>query len=568
MSRETAGEKAKVASALPESARPTIAVVIGLSVAVNLLLLVSPVYMLQIYDRVITSGSLDALLWLTVIAVFLLGVYGAAEAGRRRALAMAGGDIEYALTPRIFAAFESAAGLGFELDRDLRHLRLVKAQFEYGGLLPWIDLPFTPFFLAVLFFIHPMLGAYGLGGAAVVVAVALAAEHVARRSGERSSTIDTEISEYTAGLSRQRSALVAMGLVPASLEKWRGRKTEADALGDDAGRTNNAFAAATRSIRLVLQVGVLAAGAALALSQQISLGSIVASSIILARALAPLDQIVGGWRQTAQARRSFHALNARVAAHDGAAPVTELPRPAALLRLDRLSVAAPGADQPLIRPFSFVAEGGDIVAVLGANGCGKTCLLQTLAGAWPALDGQVSLGGRAVHQWPSADRGRHVGYVPQDVEIFPGTVRDNVSRLSDGPDEALFEAARRAGAHETILALPEGYDTRVGPGGRHLSAGQRQLLGLARALYGDPVLLLLDEPTANLDNDAAVRFLSTLDAVAKSGAIIVASTHDMRLAQRSKAGLAIRQGAVMAVDMRKHLDAAAARDGSRREQQA
>lgn len=551
--------------ALMRLTRPALVASVIFSVFANLLLLVSPIYMLQIYDRVVTSGSLDALLWLTVIALFLLAVYGAAEAGRRRTLAMAGTELEHALAPRIFAAFESKAGLGFELDRDLRHLRLVKSQFEYGGLLPWIDLPFTPLFLAILFFVHPMLGAYGVAGVAVVAGVAFAAEWTARRSGELSSSMDSELSEYTAGLSRQRSALVAMGLVPASLGRWKAKRMAADGFAEASGRANNSFAAAARAIRLGLQVGVLAAGATLALSQQISLGSIVACSIILARALAPLDQIVGGWRQTAQAYRSLKALRVRIEGHGTAEPQTALPRPEAELRLDRLSVAAPGTDQPLIRPFSFAADGGDVVAVLGANGCGKTCLLQTLAGAWPVLDGRVLLGGRAVHDWPSADRGRFVGYVPQDVEIFPGTVKDNVARLSDGSDDALFLATARAGAHELVLSLPEGYDTPVGPGGRHLSAGQRQLLGLARALYGDPVLLLLDEPTANLDNDAAQRLLATLDAVAQSGTVVVAATHDMRLAQRSKVSLAIRQGAVMAVDMKKHAETASERNGFRQE---
>lgn len=550
------------------AARPAIVATLGLSVVANLLLLVSPVYMLQIYDRVVTSGSFDALFWLTVIAVFLLAIYGAAEAGRRRALAIAGADLEHALVPAIFSAFEQKPGSGLELDRDLSRLRQIKAQFEQGALLPWIDLPFTPFFIAVLFFVHPLLGVFGVVGAGVVLAVAIAADWSTRRSSQIASEMDAELSEFSAGLSRQRSALVAMGLVPAAFEKWRKKREESDSYNDAAGRASSGFAASARAIRQSLQVGVLAAGAALALSQQISLGAIVAGSIILARALGPIDQIVGGWRQTAQAQRALKALTDRISDKDGLASPTVLPPPPADLKLDRLSIAAPGSDQPLLRPFTFEVSGGNIISLLGSNGCGKTCLLQTLAGAWPVLDGQVLLGGRSMHQWPSADRGSHVGYVPQGVEIFPGTVRENIARLSDAGDEALFEAAAKAGAHDMILGLSDGYDTVVGPGGWHMSAGQRQLLGLARALYGAPVLLLLDEPTANLDSNAAAAFLNTISGVAAEGAIVVAATHDIRLVKRSSTALVIKQGSVMAADPGKYLAAVAHKDARGAERKA
>ncbi|MCP2671094.1 ATP-binding cassette domain-containing protein [Maricaulaceae bacterium EIL42A08] len=534
-----------------------------------MLLLVSPIYMLQIYDRVITSGSFDALLWLTVIAVFLLAVYGAAEAGRRRSLALAGSALETGLAPKIFSAFERIPGSGLELERDLRRLRQVKAQFEHGGLLPWIDLPFAPLFIVVLFFIHPLLGAFGLVGAVLVLAVALVAELSTRQSNEIASGLDGEVSDFVAGLSRQRSALVAMGLVPSAFRKWALKSANVKTFSEASGRANNAFAAAARAVRQSLQVGILAAGAALALSQEVSLGAIVAGSIILARALAPIDQIVGGWRQSAQARRALDQIGLRVTnASDAQASATSLPRPEPILKLDRLSIAAPGSDQPLLRPFSFEISEGHIVALLGPNGCGKTCLLQTLAGAWPTLDGQVVLGGRSVHDWEGADRGRHVGYVPQEVEIFPGTVRENISRFTECEDADLFKASMAASAHEFILSLPDGYETVVGTGGRHLSAGQRQLIGLARALFGDPVVLLLDEPTANLDSGAVTAFLKVIKQTSQAGVMVIAATHDIRFVQASNTSLVIKQGSVIAADSQKYLAAITPNSDSSIEKQA
>jgi PrtD family type I secretion system ABC transporter len=526
--------------------RPYLVTLAGFSLASSLLLLVAPLYMLQVYDRVLSSGSHDTLIWLTVLAVFLLGVYGAAEAGRRRVCALAGEEIEALLCPKIFARFEHDTSAVPSLGRDLGAVGRIQTALQNGSPLPFIDLPFTPLFLIVLFLIHPLLGALGLAGGIIVFGVAVAAELTTRQSSQVSQAALGQASEFAGGLERQRSAMAAMGLVPAAYQRWKVQQRIGRSLSMDAAKSDGKFTAISRSSRQVLQIFVLGVGAALALSQQISPGAIVAASIILARTLGPIDQIVGGWRSSVLAWSAWIQLRERLDGIADDTAFTPLPKPAPELAMDRVSVVVPGGEEPLIRPFSWSVCGGQLVAIAGANGAGKTTLLQTLSGAWSPGSGSVRLGGRNLHEWMSADRGQHIGYVPQDVELLPASVAENIARLKDADPEAVIAAARTAGAHEVILSLPDGYDTRVGPGGVHVSAGQRQLIGLARAMFGTPTLLLLDEPTANLDSAAAPRLIQALARSAESDTIVLAATHDRRLIERARTVLLVRNGDVMA----------------------
>jgi PrtD family type I secretion system ABC transporter len=533
--------------------RAYLSVTLAFSFASNVLLLVSPLYMLQVYDRVLGSGSTDTLIWLTILAVFLLCIYGAAEAGRRRTVALAGAELEKLIAPKVFARFEQENGATPHLSQDLARLSRVQSMLQTGAVLPFFDLPFAPLFVVVLFLIHPLLGALGIIGAVIVFSIAVTAELTTRQSSSFSQTALNTANEFGTGLERQRSAMVAMGLMIPAFVKWRATKDVGQEHALAASRDDSKFTAISRSSRQILQVFVLGGGAALALTQQISPGAIVASSIILARALGPIDQMVGGWRNTILAWRSWKELSERLADIDEAAEFMPLPRPKAELLIDRLAVSVPGASDPLIRPFSYTATGGQVIALAGGNGAGKTTLLQTLAGAWPPGAGSISLGGRNLHDWPSGDRGRYVGYVPQDIELLPANVADNISRLKTADAELVIEAARAAGAHDVIMALPDGYDTKVGPGGTHLSAGQRQLIGLARALFGKPVLLLLDEPTANLDAAAAPALISAIQTARDEGAIILASSHDRRLIEVAETVLLVRSGAVMAAPAEQYL---------------
>lgn len=517
----------------------------------NILLLVSPLYMLQIYDRVITSGSTDTLIWLTIIATFLLGIYAAAEMARRRICALAAEDIEEKISERIFQQFDKEVDTSTSLPQQLMTLGRLRSFFQNQMILPFFDIPFAPLFLGILFIIHPVIGVLGLAGGGLLLFIAIMAERKTRDISQRASATSAHAFELASGLGRQRSAMVAMGLAQNSLAKWRETKAAARDLNLDAGAQEGAFTAASRSGRQILQILILGAGAALAIAQEISPGAIVAGSIILARALAPIDQIVGSWRAVTQSRGAWDQLDKSLD-KDEAAPFTPLPRPEPLLSLNRLSVSAPSVDKPLIHPFAVEFKSGQFIAIMGANGSGKTSLLQTIASAWPAASGSVSLGGRNMHEWPNQDCGQYVGYVPQAIELIPGTIGENIARMGKAEPSEIIEAAKQVGAHEMILSLAKGYETPVG-NGNSLSAGQRQLIGFARAIFGNPVLLLLDEPTANLDAQAAKTIIETLKKLQKNGSIILVATHDNNLISSSTHILAIRNGSVSIANTKDYL---------------
>ena len=524
------------------------------SFAINILMMVSPLYMLQVYDRVLTSGSGDTLVWLTSIALFLLTIYAAAEAGRRRLAGLAAEALEEKMSERVFKHFENQKGGQSRLTDDLMVLGRVRSLYQNGFILPFFDLPFAPFFLGVLFLIHPVIGMLGLGGAVLIFIVAALAEFTSRRTNEMAGAASSKAFNIASGLSRQRSAMIAMGLSRNALGKWREAKDVARDLNLKAGAREGGFTAAARSVRQILQILVLGGGAALAISQEISPGSIIAGSIIMSRGLAPIDQIVGSWRAVTQARTAWAQLS-ELDANDGAAQeYTPLPRPTATLAINRLAVQVPGADAPIIRPFGITFEGGTFVSIVGGVGAGKTTLLQTLAGAWEPLSGSVNLGGRSIHKWPSEDRGQHFGYVPQDIELMPGTIGENIARMGNAEPQRIIEAAMKAGAHEMILAQPKGYESKIGPANETgLSAGQRQLIGLARALFGAPVILLLDEPTANLDPATARNVVEHLKQAVADETIVLVATHDPQLIAATENVMLIRDGAIMTAKSENYL---------------
>ena len=530
------------------------------SLVSNLLLLVSPLYMLQVYDRILTSGSKDTLIWITIIAVFLMFIYAAAETARRHICALAAEKIEGQIAESVFSNFENNKEAGEKLPDDLRVLSRIRGFFRNQAILPFFDLPFSPLFLLVMFLIHPIIGTIGLIGGIILFIVAIAAEFSTRNTNKIANSASSQAFLLATGLSRQRSAIVSMGLTKGATEKWRLTKDQFKDQTLKASERENGFSSITRAGRQTLQILILGAGGALAISQQVSPGAIVAGSIIMSRTLAPIDQMVGNWRGITAAKMAWHRLEELMAgSKETVTEFTPLPRPESRLAMQRLCVAAPGMQEPLIRPFALELNGGQLTALMGPNGSGKSSLLQTIASAWEPHSGHVTLGGRDLHKWVAEDRGQYIGYVPQNIELLPGTIAENVCRMSGAEPEAIFSAAKLAGAHEMILALPQGYETPIGmPGTQKLSAGQRQLIGLARALFGNPVLIVLDEPTANLDPEKSREVTQNLVKIAAMDRIIIAATHDNNLIAATQIIMAIKDGSLMTADTKKYLEAKSA----------
>lgn len=540
-----------VARAIPTYIGP----ILLFSVIANLLLLVSPFYMLQVYDRVLTSGSVDTLIWLTVISIFLLAIYAAAEIGRRRLATLAAVELDDVMAGNLFDEFCDDPNAGGAMPTQLRYMARLRGFFANQAILPFFDLPFAPFFLAILFVIHPLIGTIGLVGAGLMIVIAMSAEAATRPTHDAASQFDSQAFEFALGISRQRSAIVSMGLTDGALRKWRILREASQGASLSGGRREVSFASSAKSVRQMLQILVLGAGGALAVAQQVSPGAIVAGSIILGRALAPIDQIVGGWRNIASIREAWSGLGRATERQPAPEEALALPRPDPVLLLERLAVAPPGATEALIRPFRLELHGGSVTVLTGTIGAGKTSLLQTIAGAWRPYSGHVKLGGRDLHAWPSDDRGPYVGYVPQAVELLPGTVAQNIARMREDVDgDAVIEAAHMAGAHAMILSLPAGYDTRLSPADSGaLSAGQRQLIGLARAMFGRPVLLILDEPTANLDTASAATVISAVKALADRGSIVLVATHDRSVMNVAGTVLGLREGGIVSADAARYL---------------
>ncbi|MEM9838110.1 MAG: type I secretion system permease/ATPase [Pseudomonadota bacterium] len=520
--------------------RPYLLVAAAFSLCVNLLFLVLPLYMLQVYDRVLTSGSVETLILLTAIAVFLHFIYVAADGGRRRVLARGGQKLAESYDGTILSTSLIRDNTPNAPVDKVQHLARIQSMLHQGVLAPVLDLPFTPMFIIVLFIIHPALGTLGLVGALALVALAWINDRLSRPDTERAAAEERQAGMLLQHLVRQRAAVLSMGMLEGAVARWQKHRRQSIDTSLSAGIPSTYLSASSRALRLTLQVAVLGAAAYLALGGSVSAGTIVAASIIMGRAIAPIEQTVSIWRQLILARKSWAELadflNGQQAAGEESmdGSYTPMPRPKAALSLEDLVVAVPGTNKPLLPSISVDLHEGEIIALLGASGSGKTSLLQTLAGAWEPAEGYVRLGRRDLSTWSPSDSGRFIGYLPQHVELLTGTVFENVARFNDVPEDQVFSAAQSVGCHDMILALPKGYDTPIGQDGVHLSAGQRQSIGLARAFFGDPAMLLLDEPTAHLDTALAASLMNRFAALARlpraeRGVTTIIATHDVRL---------------------------------------
>ncbi len=496
---------------------------------VNMLMLTGPIYMLNVYDRVLGSRSLETLIALSVLVAFLYGCMGILDFVRGRVMGRIGARFQAQMDRRVFSAALKATTLNRaprEAATGLRDLEAVQRLITSPALMALFDLPWSPLFFLGIFVFHPLMGALALVGAVVLIFVAVLNQATTRTPLERANA--TSFASETLGAQiRSESEMVhSLGMRGAAFDRWqiaRGASLDATIGAADAAGT---FTALTKAFRLFLQSAMLGLGAYLVLREELTPGAMIAGSILLGRGLAPIEMIVSQWAVFQKGREGWGRLSVLL----GNIPVektrTNLPKPAARLVADQVTMLPPGGQQATLRMISFSVEPGQAVGIIGTSGAGKSTLARALTGVWKPAGGKIRLDGAALDQYDPDVLGQHIGYLPQRVQLFDGTIKENIARMSLSPDDAMVvTAAKKADAHEMILKLPDGYDTRVTATGGQLSGGQIQRVGLARAMYGDPVVLVLDEPNSNLDNSGSAALNKAVQQQKAAGGIVFVMAH-------------------------------------------
>ena len=503
--------------------------VAALSAVVNLLMLAGPLYMLQVYDRVLSSRSVPTLV---ALSIFLVGAYlfqAALDIIRARIVVRAAALLDWHLDTIVHNAVIQLAVRSRtpgDAHQPVRDLDTVRGFLTGSGPTAISDLPWIPIFLFVCYLIHPWLGVASLAGAIILVTLTLMTER-ASRTLARTAAQDTGTRAAAVEADRRNSeSVIAMGMSDALSSRWKRLNTRYLAAIRSSTDVANLYGSIARALRLLLQSAILGLGAYLVIKQELSAGAMIAASIMMGRALAPIDSAIANWRMFVAARQSWRRLTEVLGRLPTDRTTTELPKPVHNFDAEQVIVVAPGATAPIVANVSFRLTAGEAVGIIGPSGAGKTSLVRTLVGIWPPAKGAVRLDGAAINQWDQTLLGRHIGYVAQRVELFNGTISENISRMAAEPDsEAVLEAARDAGAHDMILRLPSGYDTVIGDSGTILSGGQQQRIAFARALYGRPFLVVLDEPASNLDNDGEIALQQAVVNLKARGAIVVLIAH-------------------------------------------
>ncbi|WP_406721405.1 type I secretion system permease/ATPase [Thioclava litoralis] len=495
------------------------------SAFVNLLMMTGPMFMLQVYDRVLASRAEETLASLFLLVVFLYTIMGTLDFARAQLMSHVAKRMMGRLESRVFAAVLRRNALNPEdLVSSLGLVDLDAVQKLLGSriLLAIFDMPWSPLFFMAIFIFHPLLGLLALGGGAVLIAVTLLNRLATRGLSREAAKAQTTSSRLGTYLRDEAELLQALGMQGAAFRRWRDSRSLATQSEARAADRTNGFTTFTRSFRQLLQSAMLALGAWVVLRGEMSAGAMIAGSILMGRALSPVETVIGGWSVIMRARDGWNRLPELLDSKP--AESSTIPsRPAARIWAKDLTVFPPGARKPALRAVSFRLEPGQALGVIGPSGCGKTTLARTLCGVRPIADGHLRLDHNELARFQSDTLGQLLGYLPQNVTLFEGTIAENIARMKETPSlDSVIEAAKRADAHDMILDLPDGYETRVQGASGPLSGGQIQRIGLARALYGDPVLLILDEPNANLDADGSAALNHAIrEMKARRGAVIV-----------------------------------------------
>ena len=520
-------------------------IMVGLfSMFINILMLVPPLYMLQLYDRVLGSRSQDTLIMLTLIVVVLFITMGLLEVVRSRVLVRVGNKLDSMLSQRIFDNL-------FELERKapgrsssmpLNDLTQVRQFMTGNGLFAFFDAPWMPIYIIVLFIFHPAFGFFAIFAAIVLVGITVANEYSTKEKLAEANNLSRASTIYVDSNIRNAEVVNAMGMrnniSKIWADKYYGFLNAQNIASDSAGVWSNL----SKSLRVMFQSLILGLGAYLAINMEVTPGMMIAASIIMGRALAPLDLIIGSWKGFSSARSSYERIEGLLNDFPKDKEYMQLPAPKGEITLENVVVIPPSGTVPSLKGISMRIEKGDVVGIIGPSAAGKSSLARVMLGLWPLSNGVARIDKADISQWDREDLGKYVGYLPQDIELFEGTVSQNIARFGEVEPEKVVEAASKAGVHEMILKLNEGYDTKIGPGGASLSGGQRQRIGLARALYNNPVFIVLDEPNSNLDDVGEAALVEAIKTLRAGGTTVVIITHRTNVLQATNKLALINNG--------------------------
>ncbi|MFA6192469.1 MAG: type I secretion system permease/ATPase [Sulfurimonas sp.] len=546
MAQVQKNQKSKVSelkSAIMQSKKSFI--IVGFfSLFINLLMLVPSLYMLQLYDRVLTSRSLETLVMLTLIVLVLFITMATLEIVRSKILVMVGNKLDSLLSKRVFDSLFDLANQqpGKASSMPLNDLTQIRQFMTGNGLFAFFDAPWIPIYIAVLFMFHPMFGYFAIFAGAVLVALTILNEYDTKEKLLEANVMSRASTMYVDSNLRNAEVVNAMGMKGRIQHIWRDKYYAFLNAQTDASNKAGIWSNVSKSLRMLFQSLILGLGGYLAIKSEVSPGMMIAGSIIMGRALAPLDLMIGTWKGFSSARTSYERLEGLLENFPKDKEHMQLPAPQGEILLEGVVVIPPNAQQPSIRGISMQINKGDVVGIVGPSAAGKSSLARIILGLWPLAAGKARLDKADIYQWDKVDLGKYIGYLPQDIELFEGTISQNISRFAEVDPIKVVEAAKKAGVHEMILRLPNGYDTKIGAGGESLSGGQRQRVGFARAIYDNPVLVVLDEPNSNLDDQGEAALVEAIKSLKETKTTVIIITHRPNILQVTNKLAVIKQG--------------------------
>ena len=514
------------------------------SAIINVIMLLPSLYMLQVYDRVLSSRNEVTLLMLTVMVLGAYLIMSALEFIRSFILIRIGAQLDMKLNKRVYtAAFEqNLKQAGSNAGQALQDLTNIRQFLTGNGPFAFFDAPWFPIYIIVIYLFNPMLGLFALGGTIVLVVLAYVNEVISKKPLAEASSMSIKSSNLATNNLRNAEVISAMGMLPNLMARWFKLHSSFLQLQAEASEKAGIVSALTKFVRMSMQSLILGVGALLVLDGKITPGMMIVASILMGRATAPVDQLIGIWRGWSGTRSAYQRLNQLLEANPVSGTGMSLPKPMGQIAVESVTAAPPGSKVPVIKNLSFAIASGEVLGIIGASGSGKSTLARLLVGVWPTGSGKVRLDGSDVYSWKKEELGPSIGYLPQDVELFAGTVSENIARFGEIDSEKVILAAKRAGVHDMILHFPQGYDTPLGDGGWGLSGGQKQRLGLARAMYDDPSLIVLDEPNSNLDDLGERALVEAINDLKGRGKTIILITHRTSALSTTHKLLLLRDG--------------------------